>query len=367
MGDVKLKLKPPQASERLETLDALRGLAALAVVFSHALHIMPQIGNHGWAGPENPVSWVVKYTPVLTLVDGHAAVMVFFVLSGLVLGRQLLGPRPPGYGIFVAKRVARLYPPYAAAVLLAAILQALCGGHLPHGPSAWLTQSWTDPLTWRVVASYALMLGQTIAVDNPVWSLDYEMRLSVLLPLLLIPAQRIGQRATLAVVVVMMFGGDHIQHATTQPAIVLAARMALYAGMFLLGTLLAGQVTRLRRLPPGWPAIALGLLAWAIMWVDRYDAAQAIGAALLIAAVLAPGPLANFCHRGVPRFLGRISFSLYLIHVPLVLALLSLTAGWLPQDALIVALPPLAIGLGWVFYRLVESPSHGWARQIGRR
>jgi peptidoglycan/LPS O-acetylase OafA/YrhL len=58
-----------------------------------------------------------------------------------------------------------------------------------------------------------------------------------------------------------------------------------------------------------------------------------------------------------PRYLGRISFSLYLVHVPVILALTIFTHGKLPLPLLILIVAPVSIALGDVFDRLVTAPS----------
>ena len=388
------RLGQAAGSSRLASLDALRGLAALAVVISHALHVLPEFGTPHFSGPhaQGPRNWLIaaiRDTPLFTLVNGHAAVMLFFVLSGLVLARPWLGPLspaaspasgPPSYGAFVRKRVARLYPPYAAAILLAVLAQAVLGSSAPHGPSAWLAQNWTDRPSGGGVLDYALMLGRSVALDNPVWSLDWEIRISLLLPLLLWPLRFRSRLAGPLWALLLLFGGEALRlHApglsgswsgamsgswSGRWAVPLAASLAVYGGMFVLGATLSLHMAALRRLvlslPRGMPELA----AWAILWLNWRESMLALGAAVLITAALGRGPLAWLCVRPACQFLGRISYSLYLVHVPVLMGLLALTAGYLPQGAMVVVMPPVAIAVAWAFYRLVEAPSHRLAHGI---
>jgi peptidoglycan/LPS O-acetylase OafA/YrhL len=348
----------PAPSRRLETLDALRGLAATAVVASHLLHVRPAFGTRPWHGPMLGWEWALKATPLSVLVDGHAAVLVFFVLSGLVLSGQLLAPTPPRYGAFAVKRLLRLYPPYAAALLGSAALQTWLGAGAPHGPSGWLADNWTERFSFAAVADYALMLGDRLALDNPVWSLDYEMRISLLLPLLLLPVRRWRPAAPL--LAAGLLGAGWLLRPCGAPQAVWAG--VLYAGMFLLGTALADQVGRLRAMRPGWPALAMLAGAWAVLFLVWQEALEAVGAAMLVASVLMAGAPAALCETPVARFLGRISFSLYLVHVPVLMAVLALL-GTAPFWRMAVVFVPVSLAVAWAFHRIIERPSHALSRR----
>jgi peptidoglycan/LPS O-acetylase OafA/YrhL len=67
------------------------------------------------------------------------------------------------------------------------------------------------------------------------------------------------------------------------------------------------------------------------------------------------------------QYLGRISFSLYLVHAIVLLALLHLFAGRVPVGVLLVALWPLAIGLATLGERYIERPSVVLGRRLTRR
>jgi peptidoglycan/LPS O-acetylase OafA/YrhL len=348
----------PAPPRRLDTLDSLRGLAATTVVASHLLHVRPAFGTRPWHGPVLSWEWALKATPLSVLVDGHAAVLVFFVLSGLVLSGQLLSPTPPAYGAFALKRLLRLYPPYAAALLGSAALQAWLGASAPHGPSLWLADNWTDRFSIAAVADYGLMLGDRLALDNPVWSLDYEMRISLLLPLLLLPVRRWRPAAPLLAAGLLAAGW--LMLACGAPRGVGAS--VLYAGMFLVGTAMAGQVSRLRAVHSGWPALTMLAGAWAVLFLVWREALEAVGAAMLVASVLMPGAPAALCETPVARFLGQISFSLYLVHVPVLMAVLAVL-GTAPFWCIAVVFVPASLGVALVFHQLIERPSHALSRR----
>ena len=75
-------------SHRYPQLDSLRGLAALTVVFEHCLRIDPWLlqGISPW------LEWAAQSTPLHILWAGGNAVLLFFVLSGLVLTLRKSAP-----------------------------------------------------------------------------------------------------------------------------------------------------------------------------------------------------------------------------------------------------------------------------------
>jgi peptidoglycan/LPS O-acetylase OafA/YrhL len=107
--------KPPRFAE----LDSLRGLAALAVVLSHFTGV--------YLNTRHYTVFLYKF-PMRILLDGRAAVILFFLLSGFVLS---LPYRQRGleYGTFLVRRICRIYLPYLGALLLAVL-----GDWWHHGP-----------------------------------------------------------------------------------------------------------------------------------------------------------------------------------------------------------------------------------------
>src|SRR5947208_11642270 len=150
-------------SPRLRELDGLRGLAALSVFLCHAAEL---------SFPKGP--WT----------DGTGAVALFFVLSGFVLARSLL-LQPQSYGVFLWRRILRLYPAYWAAILLSILLMAVCNRP---GLSSLFADVWIKPITLQQLAKHFFLITPSIDVhriDYPIWSLVVEMRVSLLFPLLL--------------------------------------------------------------------------------------------------------------------------------------------------------------------------------------
>jgi peptidoglycan/LPS O-acetylase OafA/YrhL len=94
------------------------------------------------------------------------------------------------------------------------------------------------------------------------------------------------------------------------------------------------------------------------------DLATMFGSAGLIILALSSGR-SFFEHRG-PIFLGRISYSLYLVHVPIMLALANSIFGKIPMGAFYVIILGAVLAGAMFFWYVVERSSLAWSRAIGR-
>lgn len=139
--------------QRIGALDALRGVLALVVVADHAL--------------------LLRGSGAL-LLPARLAVLTFFVMSGYVLARAYQG-RPAG---FLARRLVRLWPLYAACLLAG---HSIFGA--PVAPGEWI---------WSPTALHGLP-----AANEPGWTLFMEAWAAPLMPALAVLARRYGRAAVL--------------------------------------------------------------------------------------------------------------------------------------------------------------------------
>ncbi len=147
---------------------------------------------------------------------------------------------------------------------------------------------------------------------------------------------------------------------------------AYYACFFVIGATLACYLAPIRRLltrlPPigRWAMLLAGLLTLQAHWSRIHPVQEsmvALGSALVIVAALSPGVIERALMARPLRFLGRISYSVYLVHVPLLLAAVLLLHGRVPMAALLACVPPAAVALGWLFHATVAEP----CAQLGQR
>jgi len=353
-------------SERLEALDSLRGIAALVVVVNHCLNLFPFVG--GGATPDAAwLTWIAR-SPLSLLWHGRGAVAIFFVLSGFVLALPWFGGRPMAHGAFILRRFCRIYLPYAAAVALAMLLATILAARRPVSLSLWFdTANWVEPVTWPAILDHLLMLGGHNSFDNAVWSLDHEMRISLIFPWLLVPVLRFGLTGAVLLAIGLYGVAGAITHfAGWHGAPAELAATLRFATFFVLGAVLAGQAETLRNTRSrsagflAWGALACGLL---LLWAVTEPAGMAIGSGLVIVAVILPGGIRRALSRREPRALGRISYSLYLIHLPVILSAVCLLHDRLPLPLIAAGAFLLSLPAGWLFHAWVEAPSN----QLGRR
>ncbi len=359
-------------------LDSLRGLAALAVVFNHCLLFLPGFDRTILKNSSEPTRGLVESllcdTPLHLFWQGQSAVMLFFVLSGFVLSLPWWRGQPQSYSVFLIRRVTRIYLPYLVAVGAAAALMVTVGQKPLPLLTAWFNEwNWEQTLTAKVALQHLAMTGSDNFIDIPIWSLVYEMRISVIFPGLMAAALVFGSRGFLACLAAMVsvYVATHLFH-LSEDWIDIASHMVGFTALFVLGAFCARHVGAVGRFctpgPTYLPAAMLcgGLL---LLW-PTYSSKTlvqvvplGIGSALVVFAGMLPGRINATLHHPLPLWLGRVSFSLYLIHMPILLAVVRLTYGTMPVPVALVLGTLLSLVLSEGFHRAVERP----CQQLGRR
>jgi peptidoglycan/LPS O-acetylase OafA/YrhL len=367
---------------RLTGLDGLRGVAALAVVVSHILGTTPAFIDPA----SGSVAWWLSYTPVSLLWNGKEAVIVFFVLSGFVLSRPFLRGGPsPSWRPYYPRRLVRLYLPMWGALLFTAVMTFLVSRHGMAGSSLW-TNGHVNR-TGGYVGQDAVLphIGDTF--DGPLWSLRWEVLFSLGLPLYVVLARSFRTSALtrgLVVIGILVLGVVDIK------ADSIGVRNAvLYLPMFGVGVLMAAYEAPLLRAGrfvvdrSKW--LLAGVVALAIVLADSSlevyalrshypgavttlcHAAGVGGAAMLIWLVLSWPSLERVLDRPSTQWVGKRSFSLYLTHEPVLVALALLLGGHPGVAVMLVVGIPAALLVAAGFYVAVERPSHRLANTVGRR
>ncbi|QTX05741.1 acyltransferase family protein [Agromyces archimandritae] len=358
-------------SSRLASLDGLRGLAAVVVLVHHTLLLVPGLAAPYFGQPTPPgLASILVHTPLHLAWAGTEAVFLFFVLSGLVLARSA-GSAGFSWAGYFPSRIVRLYLPVAAGVLFALAVILL----LPRtGPteSAWLA-SRPDGYTPGGIVKDLILIGGSSDTVSPLWSLQWEVLFSLLLPVYLYASRRMPVALQFAICIAASVAGNIVGNTSLK-----------YLPMFGLGVALAAVWDRIPALvariphriaPLVWTLFTLACLVvagswWYLVPVLGLGRASAVTlgpvllaiVGLVIAAVHAPG-IRTLLSSRLFRRLGAISFSLYLVHEPLVIAVGHMLPH--PEFALLLTVP-VSLAVAWAFQRLIELPAHRLARRVRR-
>lgn len=333
---------PPNAQGRIAELDALRGLAALAVVLFHYTTRYDAV-----YGFETPLPFALPW--------GDSGIHLFFAISGFVICMTLARTRT--LADFVASRFSRLFPAYWAAIAITTFVVAGTGAaHL------------AVPVE---VVALNLTMAHTIlgvpSVDAVYWTLAVELAFYIAMAAI----WRLGLLPRIELVLLGWM--------TTKWLWSFAPQLFGFELSYIVGALLVQQYIpffaigiaayRLRDDPshPCWP---LAVVTAALATVAICD-----GAGYALAALVAAAAVLIVAAGGTPllrlsplTWLGTISYSLYLLHQNigyLILARLE-SAGVSPGPAVAVAVVAALLLAALVTYT-IEQPALRWLRGAYKR
>jgi len=334
-------------------IEALRGVAAFAVVVEHV-----------FGGSTHGANKIV-----LLFFNGMAAVILFFVISGFALGTQIRNDSPSvqSYLAFVIRRLFRLMPAVWLSLLLGYPAAAL-----------WDVPYHNDPYEWL-----GNIFLYRFALNVPLWSLYVELWCSMVFPLLFWGYRRLGVPGKL-----VLFAGLLVLVVVPEPQgyppILFIWWRYLFC--FYLGLVAAEYGPRfVPRSLVVQAAIVLAIIVlagstryWPQLWINAILLVPGFAYGVLVAIVLATaGTLLTAPLRWGPiRFVGRISFSLYVLHLPLmflihkpfwaVLPTAFSRIGFFGISIFLVAELAVSLPLAWLVFTYVEKPMNDLGRNLAR-
>ncbi|WP_427004444.1 acyltransferase family protein [Pseudarthrobacter sp. H2] len=356
---------------RVTQLDGLRGIAALVVVACHVLSTLPGIGSvvsgNRSVGFNTAEMWAV-FSPLHVLWNGTPAVHVFFVLSGFVLVLPFTRPGAVrNWAQYYAKRFFRLYLPAWASLAVAVALITVIPRTASPLQSPWADMYVIDPSVGQVFKDGLLLLNAS-TINTPLWSLKWEVAFSLLLPAYVFLALR----------------WRRFWHVKIGLALLLAAVGALqdlewlsYLPIFAIGAILGAERERIRELTQSWPRFvwffvaAGGLFLANAEWISPeqpipgVEAVVTVGATLIVLLFVSCRSAKRLGDTAAAQWLGRVSFSLYLVHLPIILAGVTLLRSFSLPLALAVSVAASFVAAE-PFHRYVEQPAHRLSIAVGR-
>ena len=408
---------PPPASGkpaavRLIELDGLRGLAAVVVLIHHALETVPalaEVGARPGTVPTGTFNRILTQSPLHLLWAGHEAVLIFFVLSGVALtypvARRHAQGRRFDWVDYAPRRFVRLWLPAAASTTFAVIAMLLVPRSEDPALGHWMTVTHPVGLGARQMLMEYLLIPKHAYRNTVLWSLHAEAIFSFVLPLMILGVALCARRR---------LSWLPVAAALAIPVITASPGSGSYLPVFTVGAVMGWawghNPAPVPQRPQPWATaqalvcLLLITLAW---WpgMESHTAQRLANAVTLAAAaylvhlVVRAGALRGLLRSRTVQYLGLMSFSLYLVHEPVVVSLRLLThsiSPWwvlsllspvallglhlaeglaiVPQGLLaqpmspwwvLILAPLVSAPLTWLFQRYIEAPSHRLARRTG--
>jgi peptidoglycan/LPS O-acetylase OafA/YrhL len=333
--------------DHLPALTGLRFVLALWVILHHL------------TGPGMMLEAQVHALPsfLYALIrGGYLAVTTFFVLSGFVLARSYAGTEWTRGALlrYGAGRFARIYPVYALSLLVVTpfIAEDLVPAKAPlvaaHG---LLLQGWLGhiPVSW----------------NTPAWSLSCEIFFYLAFPLAAVFISRANWINTLSVAAAACC----LTRVMWRLGVSDDIKPLVHLSDFLMGIAAAcayDLLTRNGRPPRGaWLYLPGGAVAAALIAfpqalppsVDLNSALRPLNALLLIGLAIGGGVLARALSSNVAVYLGKSSYAMYILHVPI----LWWYCRWTRQFSAAFYLSAVIAASALVYY-FIEEPANRWLR-----
>ncbi|RAR60563.1 peptidoglycan/LPS O-acetylase OafA/YrhL [Paraburkholderia unamae] len=356
-------------SDGARNVEAMRGIAAMVVAYFHC-RVIAWVGiRHYLAGEHAPFSLdtVLAYLTI-PLVWGAIGVPIFFVISGYCIHRShaaRLARNPlyrPDAGDFLLRRFIRIYPVLFFALLLTFALDSFSANFWPHNERL-------GDLGLRTFAGNLLALqGITVPTygsNGALWTLSLEIQFYALYPLLFAVRRRIGANGTLCALMLLAAASYALFE---QRGIIV---FTSYWAAWYLGAWVAERDVRGAR-PAGRRvgAAAFVLLALGCAAPVQYFQFQiwALAFAPLLSIMVRARARRTLVMRALEK-VGEFSYSLYIVHIPIYVALVSWQFRSIKPDTILWSLEYffIALACAYVFHLLVERPAISVLRRLSRR
>lgn len=344
---------------QLHGLDVLRAVASLAVFY---VHLAIWFRHHG--GPTGVTTWLERWVvqPAHLNQDfGFLGFAVFFLISGFVISAVAVRESA---GEFAVKRIVRIVPPLAVAVLLAWVL-VMAGHHRVPGahPEVGLRD-----LVMNLTLANFFVPGNAMLV-GVAWTLVIQLAIYLLVWVLLPLYRRepwlvIGIEITVCSVVLSVVRNFEGLAVST------LANIGAFGSAVILGQVVwAVWSRRLAR----WAGVGLGLACWIVfLWGDatgygRYDDSYpltlCLALLLLITVLLAEDRIRP---SRVVTWLASRSYGTYLLHQAVAFSVLAATQSWNRWLAAVLAIGCTFVAVE-ILHRIVERPTHRLAPALVAR
>jgi len=365
--------------KRIAELDALRGLAAFTVLINHCLmpykNIYSLFITHDPQKSNTSLNYIM-FSPFHIFWNGHSAVILFFILSGFVLSATHYSRTPFVYKNYLIKRLCRLYIPYFTIVTMSVILVNVY--HKEHGMSNlsdWFNIMWQDKVSFIDYLRLVFLTGNTNNVGTTLWTIIIEIEVSIVLPIFILIIKNLSFLKNILFVItyLLMF---YILGKTSIFIYIPFLRNFYYLTFFLFGSIIYKYRNRAIENYRNTNILFAVLIAitivlynweWLFVWVRPYNNSStnhiindyiiAAGGCILIMLCLLKIPIVeSTLNHYAFKFLGKISYSLYLVH-PIILLCIVYTFKSVEYSYLFPIVVLSSIIISYLYYLTIENPS----------
>jgi peptidoglycan/LPS O-acetylase OafA/YrhL len=323
-------------NNKLASLVFLRAIAVLCVCFCHFA---------------KPLTEGYVYSPIFSFINeyGKYGVEIFFVISGFVIPLSLENGKYQlsDFMRFIYKRVIRLHPAFIAAIALTLIITyfSFKFKHLPF------------PETFESIAG-SILVFQNLGLNVVFWTLRIEAEFYIFIGLFFILLKNFPSIALYIVIPVLLLASqfDYFN----------AIGLLKHLSYFLMGTIgfliyaKKGQV---------WHhyLLLLVVIIFSFLFTSIPNMIDSIPASIAGALTI----LFILFYKGkTPQslnFIGKISYSLYLVHYPISRIIIRFLMKLLPAPIawiLFLIVFTIVIPVAWLFYKYLEAPSEKYSQAI---
>ncbi|MFJ7728147.1 acyltransferase family protein [Neobacillus sp. NPDC097160] len=359
-------------NRRFEQLDSVRGLAAFTVMFSHFSDVTATY----------LFSVIFARSPFKVLINGQSAVLLFFVLSGFVLSLPLLNGRQINYPVFVGRRILRIYIPYLVSIILSILLSLILSRGGIDGLSDWFNRTWTSKISISLLFEHLLLIGNihSDAFNNVIWSLVHEMRISLIFPLVFFIVRKFDWKYSILIgffLSIFSTLNDNFSFQVSNGYYTTYWDSLHYASMFIIGGVIAKHLKEIIKMYQGLSKLNKWILFISAFGFYNYpgigirilniinfpyparvlmDYIAVIGAVLFIIIAIGSGKVTKLLMLKPINFLGKISYSLYLYHLIVLLSLIYLLYNVVTIEIIFLLTIVVSICISTLAYFIVEEP-----------
>ena len=368
---------------RFTKLDGLRGLLSLVVALNHSflVVVIPTFAN---VWQQNPFIFNGLQSKLqqlfMFLGNGGAAVTLFFLLSGLVLGQSFSRIKMNFRGLtsFIVKRIIRLYPVYLFVVAITAIYMKFGFVYqtFPYS-SSWFNwwmnfQMTLKELLFNIFFIHAYIGGVT-------WTLRVILIVSFIFPIFYLINKKTSWWLDILISFLLVYLSFTLLN-------IEGFRDLRYLYMFYLGLMIPKFKTLFSTISNRLVSIILPfglilLLGFRYLTNEYQGGVVESLVSFFLIGIAAYGDKVSaldFLNRKAFQFFGKISYSLYLIHFSVLYILSRTMFQNLPNlpyanQYLIIHLSLfllsviIATGVSFLVYKYIELPSHSWSTSIGKK